>query len=928
MHKTIRWTLSLTVSVLFIATILLSTAGAAQKLNDRVIEVPGSSILLELWEGRLDNGEIAPFYGISLNGQSRVRTAQVSYELGLRYARFDPLEWVPTVAPVLAADTDVHLFIVQFFTQPLEEFERDISALGGTVRHYVAQLAYLVEMSEAVRTQVQALPYVRWVGPYQPAYRLEEFMLENLDRAEQAYPLQRYNIMVLAPDQKNTVASRIAALGGIVNRADAGKRLLEATLTPEQLFAVVRWDEVLFVDRWGPYETDMNIAREIGGADFIETVAGYAGAGVRGEVYDNGFNFIHQDFASRPLIRHGTAGTNYHGASTSGICFGDGTGQPLARGMLPEGQGIVADYNYTPMTGPARYTHTGELVQAPYYAVFQTASVGSPRTTQYTNISAETDEALFDFDIVHCQSQSNAGDQMSRPQAWAKNIISGGGVYHYNTLSKSDDCWCYGASIGPASDTRIKPTFTHFYDNIYTTYCCAFNSYTTTFGGTSGATPIICGHVGLFFQMWAEGIFGNQVDPYGTVFENRSHMTTAKAMLVNTASQYPFTGPSHDKTRMHQGWGMPDLERLYTLREKIYVIDETDVLLPFEVGQHSVEVEAGEPELKVTMTYADPPGNPAVQSQHRINDLTLKVISPSKTVYYGNNGLLDGVWSTPGGDPDTKNTVECVFIENPEPGEWTVEVHADEVIQDSHVESPELDADYALVVSGVIPSILSIELVPDNPPVVVPQGGSFGYTGTLTNNTDEPQTVDIWVMADVPGIGMYGPLKQFSDVQLSPSEVLSSHFNQVVANLAPVGDGYLYIAYVGDYPSTVIHSSSFPAEVIAGPLTKAGENGWVLTGSFLEGDLLDLPSEFALLSNYPNPFNARTVIDYQLPVGSSVRLDVYNILGEKVVTLVDEEQEAGYRSVTWDASEIASGIYFYKLTAGDYTATRRMMLVK
>ncbi|MFQ5870007.1 MAG: S8 family serine peptidase, partial [Candidatus Zixiibacteriota bacterium] len=902
MHKTIRWTLILTVSVLFIATILLSAAGAAQKLNDRVIEVPGSSILLELWEGRLDNGEIAPFYGISLNGQSRVRTVQVSYELGLRYARFDPLEWVPTVAPVLAADTDVHLFIVQFFTQPVEEFERDISALGGTVRHYVAQLAYLVEMSEAVRTQVQALPYVRWVGPYQPAYRLEEFMLENLDRAEQAYPLQRYNIMVLAPDQKNTVASRIAALGGIVNRADAGKRLLEATLTPEQLFAVVRWDEVLFVDRWSPYETDMNIAREIGGADFIETVAGYAGAGVRGEVYDNGFNFIHQDFASRPLIRHGMAGTNYHGASTSGICFGDGTGQPLARGMLPKGQGIVADYNYTPMTGPARYTHTGELVQAPYYAVFQTASVGSYRTTQYTNISADTDEALFDFDIVHCQSQSNAGDQMSRPQAWAKNIISGGGVYHYNTLSKSDDCWCRGASIGPASDGRIKPTFTHFYDWVYTTYCCLFNSYTTTMGGTSAATPIICGHVGLFFQMWAEGIFGNQVDPRGTVFDNRSHMTTAKAMLVNTASQYPFTGPSHDKTRMHQGWGMPDLERLYTLREKIYVIDETDVLLPFEVGQHSVEVEAGEPELKVTMTYADPPGNPAVQSQHRINDLTLKVISPSNTVYYGNNGLLDGVWSTPGGDPDTKNTVECVFIENPEPGEWTVEVHADEVVQDSHVESPELDADYALVVSGVIPRILSIELVPDNPPVVVPQGGSFGYTGTLTNNTDEPQTVDIWVMADVPGMGMYGPLKQFNDVQLSPSQVLSSHFNQVVPNLAPVGDGYLYIAYVGDYPSTVIHSSSFPVEVIPGALTKAGENGWVLTGSFLEGDLLDLPSEFTLLSNYPNPFNARTVIDYQLPVGSSVRLEVYNLLGEKVVTLVDEEQEAGYRSVTWDAS--------------------------
>ena len=97
-------------------------------------------------------------------------------------------------------------------------------------------------------------------------------------------------------------------------------------------------------------------------------------------------------------------------------------------------------------------------MQDPYYAVFQTASVGSPRTFDYTNISADTDAALFDFDIVHCQSQSNAGNQDSRPQAWAKNIISGGGAYHFDTLDTSDDCWGCGpytpASVGPAADGR------------------------------------------------------------------------------------------------------------------------------------------------------------------------------------------------------------------------------------------------------------------------------------------------------------------------------------------------------------------------------------------------------------------------------------------------------------------------------------------
>jgi flagellar hook assembly protein FlgD len=86
--------------------------------------------------------------------------------------------------------------------------------------------------------------------------------------------------------------------------------------------------------------------------------------------------------------------------------------------------------------------------------------------------------------------------------------------------------------------------------------------------------------------------------------------------------------------------------------------------------------------------------------------------------------------------------------------------------------------------------------------------------------------------------------------------------------------------------------------------------------------------EFTLESNYPNPFNARTVINYQLPITADVRLQVYNLLGEKVATLVDAQQQAGYRSVVWDASEVSSGLYFYKLTAGDFTETKRMMLVK
>ena len=90
----------------------------------------------------------------------------------------------------------------------------------------------------------------------------------------------------------------------------------------------------------------------------------------------------------------------------------------------------------------------------------------------------------------------------------------------------------------------------------------------------------------------------------------------------------------------------------------------------------------------------------------------------------------------------------------------------------------------------------------------------------------------------------------------------------------------------------------------------------------------DLPKEFKLFQDYPNPFNATTTINYQLPIRSQVKLEVYNLLGQRIETLVDERQEAGYRSVSWRASEVGSGIYFMRLEAGDKSLARKMLLVK
>ncbi len=83
-----------------------------------------------------------------------------------------------------------------------------------------------------------------------------------------------------------------------------------------------------------------------------------------------------------------------------------------------------------------------------------------------------------------------------------------------------------------------------------------------------------------------------------------------------------------------------------------------------------------------------------------------------------------------------------------------------------------------------------------------------------------------------------------------------------------------------------------------------------------------------LIDNYPNPFNNATMINYQLPITSYIELSVYNLLGQKVVNLVDEKQGPGKYHVQWDASGLASGLYYYIYNAGKFQQIKKMILIK
>lgn len=89
-----------------------------------------------------------------------------------------------------------------------------------------------------------------------------------------------------------------------------------------------------------------------------------------------------------------------------------------------------------------------------------------------------------------------------------------------------------------------------------------------------------------------------------------------------------------------------------------------------------------------------------------------------------------------------------------------------------------------------------------------------------------------------------------------------------------------------------------------------------------------IPGQYSLSQNYPNPFNPSTVIRFQLPVSSFVTLKVYNLLGQEEATLVNEELRPGNYRVNFDAAGLATGVYFYRLQAGTYTETKKLLLLR
>jgi hypothetical protein len=228
------------------------------------------------------------------------------------------------------------------------------------------------------------------------------------------------------------------------------------------------------------------------------------------------------------------------------------------------------------------------------------------------------------------------------------------------------------------------------------------------------------------------------------------------------------------------------------------------------------------------------------------------------------------------------------------------------------------------------PPDVIVTLTPYNPPIQIPAGGgSFDFNIEVTNNIPMGFEVDVWTMATLPNGSQFGPIINVDAFPLSGSSSVNRDRTQMVPANAPTGN-YTYDAYVGTYPNDIWDEDHFDFEKLAGD---GGSNisGWECWGEPFTEQMVQedaTPDESSLVNAYPNPFNPTTVLSYQLQAASIVRLIIYDVTGRQVAELVNGWRDSGVHEVMFDGSGLVSGIYVYRLDAGEFSAVRKMVLIK
>src|SRR6266516_4665484 len=624
------------------------------------------------------------------------------------------------------------LFLVQFIDRLQPTWREQLLQMRVELVRYVPDDTFIARFDSASPLQVNRLPFVRWIGPYRPDYKIDSRL-----RTGVRSPV-RVLLSPAASPKDQAIIRRSLRMSGRETKLRFGN-ILKGEVTPAQLATLARSDAVLWIEPESkPKLVDEISSKIVGGDDgaagtrTVTQQLGFDGSGVKVAVADTGLNngdaaTMHPDLAGRvdKFLYYGSltdaADEHSHGTHVTGIIAGNAaTGETDDNGFLyglgvAPGAHIVVQRIFDGVGNfeapPSNEALTRDAVRAG--AVIGSNSWGDDVQGRYDLSAMEFDGLVRDADTATPGDQpyilefsaGNAGPgaQSIDSPAVGKNVIATGASENnrldFFIYADGQETMADFSSRGPCEDGRIKPDVTAPGTWIASLQSesatdenawAAIDNYYQYQGGTSQAGPHASGAAAVFVQYYRE-THGNATPSPALV----------KAALINSAVDLDDSFGTGPVPNNDEGWGRIDLRQIIGSPRRFEFIDQTNLLAARQTYEHRVVVASSDEPLKITLAYTDVPGFPGAIPA-LVNDLDLEVEAPDGRVYRGNQ--FDEGESVPDApSSDTINNVEAVHLGTPSPGEYIVRVRAPNVVEDARIDTPAVDQDFALVVSGDLP---------------------------------------------------------------------------------------------------------------------------------------------------------------------------------------------------------------------------------
>jgi hypothetical protein len=625
-------------------------------------------------------------------------------DIALRSGTIDAGAPQITLAAAIAQTVKGKRWIVQLDGPMTPERRAAVAAAGITLETYIPVNGWIARLDGADAAKATALTFVRWVGPYDNAWKADRALgapaaaFTTPERqALAANNLELVLVTLFADESPAGVTSAIAKLGPAAkvhwSRPTGGNVVVSATIPRGSAQALAARADVAYIEP-APELTERNNENRWIIQTNVPNSTPFYGAGIHGEgqilgLLDTRVDMFHCSFNDpdhpigplhRKILAYNrdfTVGAS-HGTHVAGIAVGDNGIDNDTRGVA-----YLAKLVYA---GIPSFTETSVYdafsLHESQGARVHTNSWGDDSTTAYNSLCRGIDSFLYDHETSLVLFAVTNTTTLKNPEN-AKNLLACAAT----NPAPNQDQFCHGGS-GPTSDGRRKP-------EVYAPGCNTISSRTSTpcdtiaMSGTSMATPVIAGAGLLARQYFMEGRYPTGVVTPANAFEPSGALL--KAVLVNSAQDmtglagYPGPVEGWGRVRLDGGLYLPGDVTTTIVRDVrnasgLYTGQQTDVV---------VNVQPGQP-LHVTLAWTDPPAA-ANAAFAPINNLDLVVIPPDGNPAYLGNDFASGE-SVRGGSPDSLNNLEQVIVNEPVAGLWTVRVAGTGVNVNAQ--------GYALVVTG------------------------------------------------------------------------------------------------------------------------------------------------------------------------------------------------------------------------------------